>query len=81
MTTEDRVRRLIVATFGVDAAKVTPAATLREDLGADSIDMVELVMAMEEDFSIAISDDATQAITTVSDAVALVDRLRLRTAA
>jgi len=65
----DKVKDLIVDQLGVDASKVTPEASFVEDLGADSIDIVELIMALEEEFGITISDEDAQKIRTVGDAV------------
>jgi acyl carrier protein len=64
-----RVRKIIVEHLGVDEAKVTDAANLMDDLGADSLDAVELVMAFEEEFGIEIPDDAAEQIKTVGNAV------------
>jgi acyl carrier protein len=63
--------------FSTDAekAKVVPEAKLMDDLGADSLDQVEIVMALEDEFSIEVSDDDGEAVSTVADAVALVTRL------
>ena len=68
-TTLERVRAIIVDLLGVDAAKVTPEARFREDLEADSLDLVELIMAFEEEFGGEISDEDAQKITTVGQAV------------
>ncbi|MCS7298402.1 MAG: acyl carrier protein [Spirochaetia bacterium] len=65
----DKVKDLIVDQLGVDAQKVTPEASFIEDLGADSIDIVELIMSLEEEFGITISDEDAQKIRTVGDAV------------
>lgn len=63
------VKELIVEHLGVSEAQVKPEATFTDDLGADSLDIVELVMAMEEKFGAEISDEAAQKIATVDDAV------------
>jgi len=68
-TTFERVQKIIVDLLGVDAAKVTPEARFREDLEADSLDLVELIMAFEEEFGGEISDEDAQKITTVGQAV------------
>lgn len=68
-----RVQSIVVDTLGVEKAKVTPAARFREDLGADSLDLVELIMAFEEEFGGEISDEDAQKITTVGDAVAYIE--------
>jgi acyl carrier protein len=68
-TTLERVQAIIVDLLGVDAAKVTPEARFREELEADSLDLVELIMAFEEEFGGEISDEDAQKITTVGQAV------------
>ncbi len=65
----ERVKRIIVDQLGVDEAKVTPEARFRQDLEADSLDLVELIMAFEEEFGGEISDEDAQKILTVGDAV------------
>lgn len=65
----DKVKEIIVNELNVDAEKVTPQANLKEDLGADSIDAVEVIMSLEDEFNITISDDAAQNIKTVQDLV------------
>lgn len=65
----DRVKSIVVEHLGVDADKVTLEASFIEDLGADSLDTVELVMAFEEEFGIEIPDDAAEKILTVKDAI------------
>ena len=67
--TYDRIKGIIVELLGVDAAKVTPEARFREELEADSLDLVELIMAFEEEFGGEISDEDAQKITTVGQAV------------
>lgn len=69
----EKVKDLIVDQLGVDASKVTPEASFIEDLGADSIDIVELIMALEEEFGITISDEDAQKIRTVGDAVKYIE--------
>jgi acyl carrier protein len=64
-----RVKKIVVEHLGVDEDKVTQAASFIDDLGADSLDTVELVMAFEEEFSVEIPDDAAEKIQTVGDAV------------
>ena len=66
---EERVRDLIVEQLGVNADQVKPEASFIDDLGADSLDTVELVMAFEEEFGIDIPDEDAEKITTVADAV------------
>ena len=65
----DRVRKIVVEHLGVEEDKVTESASFIDDLGADSLDNVELVMAFEEEFDIEIPDDAAEHIQTVGDAV------------
>ena len=67
--TQERVTVIIVDLLGVDEEQVVPAARFREDLEADSLDLVELIMAFEEEFDGEISDEAAQKITTVREAV------------
>jgi acyl carrier protein len=71
--TADRVKKIVVDHLGVDEAKVTDTASFIDDLGADSLDTVELVMAFEEEFGVEIPDDAAEKITTVKDAIAYID--------
>ncbi len=68
-TTFERVRDIIVEQLGVDAGDVTMEASFRDDLEADSLDLVELIMAFEEEFGGEISDEQAQKILTVGDAV------------
>jgi len=65
----ERVKRIIVEQLGVEEAKVTREARFRQDLEADSLDLVELIMAFEEEFGGEISDEDAQKITTVAEAV------------
>jgi acyl carrier protein len=65
----DRVKKIVVEHLGVEEAKITESASFIDDLGADSLDTVELVMAFEEEFSIEIPDDAAETIQTFGDAV------------
>ncbi len=65
----ERVRKIVVEHLGVDAAKVAEKASFIDDLGADSLDTVELVMAFEEEFGCEIPDDASEKIVTVQDAI------------
>ena len=71
-TIADNVRKIIAEQLSVDEAKVVPAASFVEDLGADSLDTVELVMALEEHFEVEIPDEDAQKILTVQDAIAYV---------
>lgn len=72
-STFERVRDIIVEQLGVDAADVTMESNFREDLEADSLDLVELIMQFEEEFGGDISDDQAQKIVTVGDAVKFLD--------
>jgi acyl carrier protein len=71
--TADRVKKIVVEHLGVEESKVTEEASFIDDLGADSLDIVELVMAFEEEFGVEIPDDAAEKITTVNDAIAYID--------
>lgn len=73
MSTFDRVKQIIVDQLGVDEGAVTMEASFREDLEADSLDLVELIMAFEEEFGGSISDEDAQKINTVADAVGYLD--------
>ena len=66
---EDRVKKIVVEQLGVSEDQVTPGASFVDDLGADSLDTVELVMALEEEFDAEIPDDEAEKITTVKQAV------------
>jgi acyl carrier protein len=72
-TTFDKVKKIIVEQLGVDEAEVTQEASITEDLGADSLDQVELVMAFETEFSIDIPDEEAEKIKTVGDAVTKIE--------
>ena len=72
--TAERVKKIVVENLGVDAGDVSEAASFIDDLGADSLDTVELVMAFEEEFGIEIPDDAAETILTVADAVKFIDQ-------
>lgn len=65
----ERVKKIVVEHLGVEEAKVTESASFIDDLGADSLDTVELVMAFEEEFGVEIPDDAAEKIATVKDAI------------
>jgi acyl carrier protein len=65
----ERVKKIVVEHLGVDEAKVSESASFIDDLGADSLDTVELVMAFEEEFGVEIPDDAAEKILTVKDAI------------
>jgi acyl carrier protein len=69
----DKVKKIVADQLEVDPAQVTPEANFSQDLGADSLDTVELVMALEEEFDIEIPDEAAEAILTVQAAVDFID--------
>ena len=70
----ERVKKIVVERLEVDAEKVNEKASFIDDLGADSLDLVELVMAFEEEFGIEIPDDAAESIVTVGDAIKFIDK-------
>ncbi len=72
----DRVKSIVVKHLGVEADKVKQEASFIDDLGADSLDTVELVMAFEEEFGIEIPDDAAETIQTVGDAVKFIEKAK-----
>ena len=74
MSVEDRVKSIIVEQLGVDADEVTADASFVEDLGADALDQVELIMAFEEEFGVEISDDEAEKIRKVKDAVDYIEK-------
>ena len=69
----EKVKAIVVEHLGVDADKVTDTASFIDDLGADSLDNVELVMAFEEEFGVEIPDDAAEKIVTVKDAITFIE--------
>ena len=71
--TEERVKKIVVEHLGVEEDKVVSNASFIDDLGADSLDTVELVMAFEEEFGVEIPDDAAETIQTVKDVVTYLD--------
>jgi len=71
---DEKVKQIIVEQLGVDEGEVTPNASFVDDLGADSLDTVELVMAFEEEFGCEIPDDAAEQIQTVGDAVKFLEK-------
>ena len=74
--TFDRVKKIVVEHLSVEEDKVKPEASFIDDLGADSLDTVELVMAFEEEFGVEISDDTANEIQTVNDAVVYIDKAK-----
>ena len=72
-STEDRVKRIVCEQLGVGEEEVTTGASFIDDLGADSLDTVELVMAFEEEFEIEIPDEEAEKITTVQQAIAYIE--------
>ncbi len=73
MTTFDKVKAIVVEQLGVDEAEVNINSTFIDDLGADSLDIVELIMAFEEEFNVEIPDDVAENIKTVENAVEHID--------
>ena len=69
----ERVQRIIEEKLGVDSSEVKPEATFTNDLGADSLDTVELIMELEKEFNITIPDDQAEKIVTVGDAISYVE--------
>jgi acyl carrier protein len=70
---EDRVKKIVVEQLGVEEAQVTPDASFIDDLGADSLDTVELVMALEEEFDCEIPDEEAEKISTLAQAVSYIN--------
>lgn len=69
MSVEEKVKKIIIEQLGVSAEEIKPEASFIEDLGADSLDLTELIMAMEETFDLEIADEDAQKILTVKDAI------------
>jgi acyl carrier protein len=74
MSIEERIKKIICEQLEVNEKDVVPAASFVDDLGADSLDQVELIMAMEEEFDISISDEEAEKIVTVRDAIEYVEK-------
>jgi len=70
----DKIKAIVVEHLGVEESKVTPEASFIDDLGADSLDTVELVMAFEEAFNVEIPEDAAEKIATVKDAIEYIEK-------
>jgi acyl carrier protein len=77
-TVEEKVRDIVVEQLGVKPEQVTPDAKFIEDLGADSLDVVELVMALEEEFGSEIPDEEAEKLTTVGDVIKYIEELRTK---
>jgi acyl carrier protein len=76
MAVEDKMIDIIVEQLSVDRDKVVPGASFVDDLGADSLDLVELIMAMEEEFDVEIPDEEAEKITTVQNAIDFVAKIQ-----
>lgn len=74
MSVEEKIKKIICEQLEVNEKDVVPEASFVDDLGADSLDQVELIMAMEEEFDISISDEEAEKILTVGDAIAYVEK-------
>jgi len=77
MPTLDEVREMVAELLGIDKNKINPKADLIKDLGADSLDLVELIMALEEKFNLKIFDEDTDKLVTVQDVVNYIDSMRV----
>ena len=73
MAVEEKIKSIIAEQLGVKGEEVTPQASFIDDLGADSLDTVELIMALEEEFSVEIPDEDAEKMTTVGDAIKYID--------
>jgi acyl carrier protein len=74
MSVEEKVKKIIAEKLSVDLEEVVPEASFVDDLGADSLDLVELIMSMEEEFDTDISDEDAEQITTVKDAIDYINK-------
>uniref|UniRef100_I2PZ75 Acyl carrier protein n=1 Tax=Desulfovibrio sp. U5L TaxID=596152 RepID=I2PZ75_9BACT len=74
MSVAEKVKEIVVDQLGVDAGEVNPEAKFVDDLGADSLDLTELIMAMEEEFGVEISDEDAQQIQKVQDAISFIEK-------
>lgn len=77
---QERVTKIVIEQLGVEPEQVTPTASFVEDLGADSLDTVEMVMAFETEFNLEIPDEDTERITNVKEAVDYIERRTMETA-
>jgi acyl carrier protein len=75
MSVQDKVKKIIAEKLSVDMSEVVPEASFVDDLGADSLDLVELIMSMEEEFEVDISDEDAEKIVTVQDAIDYIDKV------
>ena len=75
MSVEERVKKIIVEQLGVDESQVTGDASFIDDLGADSLDTVELIMALEEEFDMEVPDEEAEKISTVRDAIEYIKKM------
>ncbi|MBR6737804.1 MAG: acyl carrier protein [Clostridia bacterium] len=73
MSTFEKIKDMLVDKLGISADKITPDSEIIKDLGADSLDLVEMLLSLEENFGITISDEQTEAIKTVQDIVDIID--------
>ena len=73
MSIEDKVKKIIAEKLSVDAEEIVPEASFVDDLGADSLDLVELIMSMEEEFDIDISDEDAEKLVTFKDVIAYIN--------
>ncbi|MEM0898611.1 MAG: acyl carrier protein [Pseudomonadota bacterium] len=72
----ERVKKIVVENLTVDAEKVNESASFMDDLGADSLDIVEMIMAFEEEFGVEIPDDAAESVLTVGDAIKFIEKAK-----
>ena len=73
MSTFEKVRNMLVDKLGISADKITPDSEIIKDLGADSLDLVEMLLSLEENFGVTVSDEQTESIKTVKDIVEIID--------
>ena len=78
MDTLSKVRRIVAEQLGIDEDQVVPTASFQEDLSADSLDLVELIMSLEEQFGLEISDEEAEGIKTVQDALDYIEKHSVR---